>query len=158
MHRVDSRLHVGELDLLLCVQLTKLLLLLVEFFRCATTLFTNHEVTVTLILNPSLLNSIDLYVLRANVILELGYLPLQVLNHLLSSFQNLLLRIVVRMGTMKLGLFLFKLQLHLRNVLKHALHLEIFSLEFTLDASLGAFLIFKILCRLNEHFVLLELD
>ena len=59
---------------------------------------------------------------------------------------------------MQLRLLLLKLQLHLLDVLLHALHFELVALKLALDASLGATLVLQILRELHKHLILLELD
>ena len=78
------------------MQLSELLLLLIELFLSAATLLTNHEVSVAIILDTPLLDGIDFDVLASEIIFRLSNLTLQVLDHLLASLQHLFFRVVVR--------------------------------------------------------------
>lgn len=91
MHRFELALSATDLNLLLRVELSQLLLLLVKLFLGSCALFSDHEVSVAVIFHPALLNCVNLDVLAANVIFELRNLPLQVLDHLVSRLKHLLL-------------------------------------------------------------------
>ena len=99
-------MRTAKLDLFLGLNLSKLLLLLVELLGSAGALFANHEVSVSFVFYSSLLDGINLDILGANIVLELRDLALQVLNHLLARLQDLLFRVVVRVGPMELSLLL----------------------------------------------------
>ena len=110
------------------MELSELLLLLLEFFLGTGTLLADHKVAITVVLDAPLLDGINLDVLATDVIFRLRNLTLQVLNHLLTRLEHLLFRVVIGVSTVELSLLLLKLQLHLLNVLLHALRLEVISL------------------------------
>ena len=62
------------------------------------------------------------------------------------------------MSTMELSLLLLHLQLHLLNVFLHALHLEVITLQLTLNRPFGAPLLFELLGGRDEHLVLLKFN
>ena len=156
--RVNPCLCTAQLNLLLSVQLADLLLLLVDFFLGTRALLPVKEVSVAVILHSTLLNRIDLDILGTNVVLELGNLPLQVLNHLLTCLEHLLLRVVVRVSSVELSLLLLELELHLLHVLLHALHFEVVALKFTLGLPAATSFFFEVFSQLYEHLVFLKLD
>jgi len=92
---VETGLDRGEFDLLLGVELTQLLFLFIQLLGRPTTLFSHYEVSISVVLNTSLLNSVNLDVFCPYVVLELGDLAVDVLNHLLACLEDLLLRVVV---------------------------------------------------------------
>lgn len=71
LHGVETALDTANFDLLGSVELTELLLLLVDLFRGAGALLTDQKVAITVVLNSPLLNCIDLNIFCTDVVLEL---------------------------------------------------------------------------------------
>ncbi len=158
LHWVESGLGSTRFNLLLSVQFSDLLFLFVNLFCSAWSLLTDQKVTVSVIFDSSFLDRINLHVFRANVILELGDLSLQVFYHLLTSFEDLLFWIAIWVGAMELSLLFLKFELHFLHVFLHAFNFEVVAFKLRLDLTLWASLLLKILSQLDEHLIFLKFD
>ena len=81
------------------MKFTDLLLLLVKLFLRAGTLFSDQELSISVIFSTTLLNGIDLDILGSDIVLKLGDLPVQIFDHLLACLEDLILRVDVRMSS-----------------------------------------------------------